>query len=219
MHSTSDMVALVVSGSIVTVELTLLGSALALVLAFAAGLARVSRSRILRTIASIYVEFFRGSSIFVQAFWAFFVLPLLGIPLTALEAAVAVLGLNVGAYAAEVVRGAIQSVAKEQYEAGIALNLTRTQSMVHVIIPQAIPLMLPAFGNNIIELLKATAVMSLITMNEMTFQAQIIRAQTGNTFLPFMTILILYFAMSVVLTSGIRLLERRFRRGTDGVRA
>ena len=85
-------------------------------------------------------------------------------------------------------------------------------------IAQALPLMLPTFGNNAIELLKATSVVSLISLADMTFQAQVVRSQTGNTLLPFVTILVLYFAMSSVLSFAIRSYERRVTRGLDGVR-
>lgn len=197
----------------------MLGSALALVVAFAAGLARLSRFAALRAIAITYVEFFRGTSIFVQLFWVYFVLPFAGISLEPLQAGVLALGLNVGAYGAEVVRGAIQAVPREQYEACTALNLGRFQRMRHVILPQALPLMLPTFGNNAIELLKGTAVVSLISLNDMTFQAQIVRAQTGSTLIPFGTILILYFAMALVISRGVRLIENRVTRGLDGTRS
>ena len=142
----------------------------------------------------------------------------MGISLSPLAAGIMALGLNVGAYAAEVVRGAILSVPRDQYEATTALNLTRFQRMRHVILPQALPLMLPTFGNNAIELLKATAVVSLISLTDMTFQAQIVRAQTGNTLIPFAMILILYFAMALIISASMRLLERRMTRGLDGVR-
>lgn len=209
----------IVEGAAVTAQLTVLGSALALVVAFAAGLARLSRFAALRAIAITYVEFFRGTSIFVQLFWVYFVLPFAGISLEPLQAGVLALGLNVGAYGAEVVRGAIQAVPREQYEACTALNLGRFQRMRHVILPQALPLMLPTFGNNAIELLKGTAVVSLISLNDMTFQAQIVRAQTGSTLIPFGTILILYFAMALVISRGVRLIENRVTRGLDGTRS
>ena len=145
-------------------------------MAFLAGLGRVSRFAAVRALATAYIEFFRGTSIFVQLFWAYFVLPFFGVPLTPLQAGVLALGLNVGAYGAEVVRGAVRSIGKEQYEACVALNLGRWQSMRHVILPQALLLMLPTFGNNAIELLKATSVVSLISLADMTFQAQVVRA-------------------------------------------
>lgn len=210
---------LILQGAIVTIELTAMGSVLALVIAFAAGLGRLSRHFAVRALATAYIEFFRGTSIFVQLFFAYFVLPFLGIELTPLQAGVLGLGLNVGAYAAEVVRGAILSVGKEQYEACVALNLSRTQCMRRVIIPQAFLVMLPTFGNNAIELLKATSVVSLISLADMTFQAQVVRSQTGSTLLPFATILVLYFALAVLISWGMRTLERRMARGLDGVRA
>lgn len=209
---------LILQGALVTIKLTVLGSALALVMAFVAGLGRVSRFAVLRALATTYIEFFRGTSIFVQLFWVYFVLPFAGFTLTPLQAGVMALGLNVGAYGAEVVRGAILSVPRDQYEACIAVNLTRFQRMRHVILPQALPLMLPTFGNNAIELLKATAVVSLISLSDMTFQAQVVRAQTGSTMVPFVTILALYFLMSLAISRGIRALEARVTRGLDGVR-
>lgn len=215
----SGYLGLIADGALVTIELTVMGSALALVMAFAAGLGRLSRFFAVRSLATAYIEFFRGTSIFVQLFWAYFVLPLIGISLTPMQAGVLALGLNVGAYGAEVVRGAVQSIGKEQYEACVALNLGRWQSMRHVILPQALLVMLPSFCNNAIELLKATAVVSLISLADMTFQAQVVRAQTGNTLVPFATILVLYFIMSLAISRFMRWLERRMARGLDGVRA
>ncbi|QPC88318.1 ectoine/hydroxyectoine ABC transporter permease subunit EhuC [Mesorhizobium sp. NBSH29] len=210
---------LIMQGALVTVQLTVMGSALALVMAFIAGLGRLSRFFAVRALATAYIEFFRGTSIFVQLFWAYFVLPFVGVTLTPLQAGVLALGLNVGAYGAEVVRGAIQSIGREQYEACTALNLGRWHSMRHVVLPQALLVMLPTFGNNAIELLKATAVVSLISLTDLTFQAQVVRAQTGNTLVPFTTILILYFMLAMLISWGVRSLERRMARGLDGVRA
>ncbi|PZO81993.1 MAG: ectoine/hydroxyectoine ABC transporter permease subunit EhuC [Mesorhizobium amorphae] len=217
----SGYLGLILEGALVTVQLTVMGSALALVMAFLAGLGRLSRFGAVRALATAYIEFFRGTSIFVQLFWVYFVLPVLPfveISLSPLQAGVLALGLNVGAYAAEVVRGAVQSIGREQREACVALNLSRFQAMRHVILPQAFLLMLPTFGNNAIELLKATAVVSLISLSDLTFQAQVVRAQTGNTLVPFTTILLIYFALALLISGGVRLLERRLARGLDGVR-
>ncbi|WEF25183.1 ectoine/hydroxyectoine ABC transporter permease subunit EhuC [Paracoccus sp. S3-43] len=215
----SGYLTLILQGAWVTVKLTLMGSALALAVAFIAGLGRISRHAALRWLATGYIEFFRGTSIFVQLFWIYFVLPMTGLwAPTPMQAGVMALGLNVGAYGAEVVRGAILAVPRDQDEACTAVNLTRFQRMRHIILPQALPLMLPTFGNNAIELLKATSVVSLISLSDMTFQAQVVRSQTGNTLLPFVTILVLYFAMSSVISFAIRRYERRVTRGLDGVR-
>ena len=117
------------------------------------------------------------------------------------------------------VRGAVKAIGREQREACVALNLSGYQSMRHIILPQALPLMLPTFGNNAIELLKGTAVVSLISLTDMTFQAQVVRSQTGSTLIPFATILVLYFLMALAISQFIRWLERRVTRGLDGVRA
>lgn len=218
MNDWSGYLSLILQGALVTVQLTVMGSILALIVAFLAGLGRLSRFFALRWLATAYIEFFRGTSIFVQLFFAYFVLPFAGITLTPLQAGVLALGLNVGAYAAEVVRGAILAIGKEQYEACVALNLSRWQCMRRVILPQALLVMLPTFGNNAIELLKATSVVSLISLSDMTFQANIVRSQTGNTLFPFATILILYFAFAMIIAFSIRALERRMARGLDGVR-
>jgi len=214
----SGYLTMILEGAAVTAQLTLLGSVLALVVAFIAGLGRLSPLAPLRWLATAYIEFFCGTSIFVQLFWVYFVLPFAGITLSPLLAGVLALGLNVGAYGAEVVRGAILAVSKDQIEASVALNFTRFQRMRHVILPQAIPLMLPTFGNNAIELLKATAVVSLISLTDMTFQAQVVRSQTGSTLFPFATILVLYFLMALAISAVVRGLERRLTRGLDGVR-
>lgn len=214
----SAYIGLILQGALVTVQLTAMGCALALTMAFLGGLGRLSRFAPLRWLAVAYIEFFRGTSIFVQLFWAYFVLPFVGISLTPMQAGVLALGLNVGAYGSEVVRGAVLSVGREQFEACVALNLSRFQTMRHVILPQALIVMLPTFCNNAIELLKATAVVSLISLSDMTFQAQVVRAQTGNTLVPFTTILVLYFLMSLTISSAMRGLERRLARGLDGVR-
>ena len=209
-------IGLILKGAILTLQLTSAGIALALVMAFVAGLARLSPSASVRWLATIYIEFFRGTSVFVQLFWAYFVLPLIGVPISPFQAGVLALGLNVGAYGAEVVRGAVQAVPREQHEACTALNLTRWQSLRHVIVPQAFVVMLPTFGNNAIELLKGTAIVSLISLSDMTFQAQVVRAQTGNTAIPFLTILILYYLISLVISQSTRRLERRLSAGLDG---
>ncbi|MES0000878.1 ectoine/hydroxyectoine ABC transporter permease subunit EhuC [Mesorhizobium sp. M0051] len=209
---------LILQGAVVTLQLTVMGAALALVMAFVAGLGRLSRFGAIRWLATAYIEFFRGTSGFVQLFFAYFVLPLVGVTLTPLQAGVLALGLNIGAYGAEVVRGAILAIGREQYEACTALNLGRWQGMRHVILPQALLIMLPTFGNNAIELLKATSVVSLISLSDLTFQAQVVRSQTGSTLMPFTTILVIYFILALIISWGVRTLERRLARGLDGVR-
>lgn len=116
------------------------------------------------------MEVFRGTSALVQLFWFYFVLPMFGMKLPALLVGIVVLGANAGAYGAEVVRGAILAVPAGQREAAVALNLTRARTIWRIILPQAVPAMLPPTGNLLIELLKNTALVSLITITDLTFR-------------------------------------------------
>lgn len=204
-----DLLPALLRGAGVTAQITVVSAALAFLTAFAAGLGRLSRYRLIRAVAGLYVEFFRGTSLVVQLFWLYFALPLLGIRLPAMVAAVLALTLNFGAYGSEVVRGAITAVPRGQTEAAIALNMTPAQRLWRVILPQALPIMLPAFGNQLIELLKSTALVSLITISDMTFQGVSLRTTTLRTTEVFVWLLILYFLMAYVLTLGMRRLEQR----------
>lgn len=202
---------LIWEGLLTTVLVTVLGILVTIVVAFLAGLARLSRFWILRAPAYVFIEFFRGTSMIVQLFWVFYALPQLGFELAPLAAGVLVLGLNEGSYAAEIVRGTIASRPKGQTEAGIALGMSPTQRMWRVLIPQSIPAMLPSFGNVFVDLLKATSLVSFITVADLTFNAQSIRATVGGeTFSIFMTILVLYFVFSLLLAAFTWWLERRF---------
>lgn len=196
-------------GGWITVQLTLYGSALALVLAFVFGLAGTSRLRAVRTLNRVYVEFFRGTATLVLMYWLFYALPLVGFRLVPTLAAVLALGLNVGAYGAEVVRGAVLAVPREQYEATIALNMTPYQRLRRVLLPQAIALMLPPFGNLLIELNKATAIVSLIAIGDLTLVAKQIRGSTGLSATPYLVVMVLYFVITQILQLLVRYLERR----------
>lgn len=208
-----DLLPFLLAGVSVTVELTLGAAAVACVAALLAGLGRLSRCGPVRWLASFYVEVFRGTSALVQLFWIYFALPLVGLRLGALASGILVLGLNTGAYGAEVVRGAIRAIPRGQHEAALALNLTDAQKMWHVVLPQAVVAMLPAAGNLLIEMLKNTSLVSLITLSELTFRAQILRAETLRTAEVFGLILALYFLLALAMTWGVRALERRCSRG------
>ncbi|SAI71868.1 inner membrane component of binding-protein-dependent transport system [Bordetella ansorpii] len=198
-------------GLAVTLQITIGAALLAVPLALAAGLGRMSGSRLVRGVSMTYVEVFRGTSALVQLFWFYFVLPLLGVKLPALLVGIVVLAANAGAYGAEVVRGAITAVPQGQREAALALNFTRGQIMRRVVLPQAFPAMLPPAGNLAIELLKNTALVSLITITDLTFRGQLLRSDTLRTTDIFVTVLLMYFAVALLITGGIRLLERRFK--------
>lgn len=200
---------LLLDGTLFTIFIALGGAALAVVIAFAVGIARTSESKALRTLGFLYVEIFRGAPVLVLAFWFIYALPVLGWQLVPVWAGILAVGLNIAAYAAEVVRGAIQAVPVGQTEAAIALNLSRAQRNRRVILPQALVAMIPPFSNNLIELMKATAVVSVVAIPELTFSAQLIRIGTGNTATVFGGLLIGYGLIAVLFTFVMRMIERR----------
>lgn len=208
MSQVAPYLPLLLGGLWITLALTVVGMALALVVAFAAGLSRMSRRRWLRWPASAFIDVFRGTSMVVQLFWLFFALPFFGIQLTPFAAGVLALGLNEGAYAAEIVRGSINSLPAGQREAAVALSMSPYQRMRRVILPQAIPVMIPSFGNVLIDLLKNTSLVSLVTVSDLTFRAQMVRSSTGATTAVFLTILVLYFVVAYALSLGRAWLER-----------
>ncbi|MQY02207.1 ectoine/hydroxyectoine ABC transporter permease subunit EhuC [Actinomadura macrotermitis] len=206
-------------GAWVTVQLTLYSAALAFALAFPFGLAGISRHAWVRAIGRFYVEVFRGLPALVLMFWFFYSLPLAGLRLETLFAGVAALGLNYGAYGAEVVRGALKAVPKTQFEAAVALNLRPAQRVRRVLLPQAVPLMLPTFGNQLVELMKATAIVSLISISDLMFRAQQLRSSTGEGAAVFLVILVMYFVIAQAMLLLVRYLERRSERTLGRVRA
>jgi polar amino acid transport system permease protein len=133
----------ILSGTLVTIVLTVLAAFLAIAIALTTGLMRLAPNALVRGVATVYIEVFRGTSLLVQLYWIFFVLPLFGITLEKFTAGFVAVGMNLGAYGAELVRGAILSVPKGQWEAALALNMSPTKRMVRVILPQAVLIMLP----------------------------------------------------------------------------
>ena len=190
------------------------GTAVAAVCAFLAGLGRRSRDPIVRAFSAVYVETFRGTSALVQLYWFYFALPvLLGIEMDAVVVGILVLGLNIGAYGAEVVRAAVEAVPRGQFAAATALNMTQGQTMRYVIVPQALLIMLPPFGNLLIELLKSTALVSMITVTDMTRVGLFLRDDTLRTVEVFSMLLVIYFSLSMLITAAVRRLERRLKHG------
>jgi len=207
------IVFLVREGVGVTLTLTLFSTILALVLGFIAGLARMSENKLVRGIASIYVQFFRGSALLVLLFWIYYVLPLLGVTMSPMLAGILAIGLNYGAYVSEVVRSGFESVPEGQEEAGVALNMSKRQRLVRIIFPQAFVLMIPNLGNQLIELFKATSLVSLITLSDLTYQADLLNGSTFETTRIYIALLLIYFVLAWPLSKGMELLERKLTEG------
>jgi len=200
-------------GAVLTIEIAILSCLLAVILGVLAALARMYGAAPIRWLATVYVEIFRGTSALVQLFWLFFVLPQFGVTINAFVVAVLALGLNVGAYGSEVVRGAVLSIGRGQWEASTALNMSRAQMLRRIILPQAFVAMIPPWGNLFIELLKSTALVSLITLSDLAFKAQQMNQTTLKTVPIFTLVLLVYLVMSLVITIGMRLLEKRASLG------
>lgn len=202
------------------VTLQVLGGSIVLgyLMAFIAGFCRLSSNTFLRKFTGFYVEIFRGTSLIVQLFWFAYALPMLfGINLGSdLIAGVLAISLNYGAYMSEIVRGSILSVAKGQTEAGIALNLTPYQRMRYVIFPQALRMMLPEFGNYLIQMLKATSLISLIGMSDILYYGNNLRSTNlAIESTVYLFILIFFFIIALPLIFLTRKLEKISKKGVE----
>ncbi|MFW6324633.1 MAG: ectoine/hydroxyectoine ABC transporter permease subunit EhuC [Desulfovibrionales bacterium] len=202
-----------VDGTVVTVLQVILASALAILIAHIAGMMRLAPLRIIRAAATVYIEIFRGSSLLVQLYWIFFVLPLFGLTFDKFLTGFIAVGMNLGAYGAELVRGAIMAVPKGQKEAAIALNIPPAKRMLRIIYPQAVLIMLPAWGNLLIELLKGTALVALISVADLMFVSKQINNSTFLSAQAFGTALIIYYILArMIVTPIMRWLERVMAR-------
>ncbi|AWW39413.1 amino acid ABC transporter permease [Streptomyces sp. AS58] len=198
------------SGLWVTLAATVLGSAAALALAFVFGFTAHGGGVLLRGTSRVVVEFFRGTSLYVQLFWLYYAFPLLfGYELSPLFCGVVAFGMNYGAYGSEVVRGALNAVPRAQWEAAVALNMTPAQRMRRVILPQAWVQMIPSFTNLLIQLLKCTPLLWLISAADLTTVVQRMRDRTGETTWAYLTLLVMYFVLAYALTLLMNALERR----------
>jgi polar amino acid transport system permease protein len=199
-----------VQGAIVTVQATVLGSAVAMAIGLGFAIARRSPNRWIARPIGFLVEFVRGTPLLVQLYFLFYVLPDIGILLPPLTAGVIALGLHYGTYTSEVYRAGIDNISRGQWEAAKAVNLTPTQTWVHVIVPQAIPPMIPALANYFIAMFKETPLLSAITVVELMNQARSV-ANFSYRYLEPMTMVGMFFlAISVPAVILLRHLERRY---------
>jgi polar amino acid transport system permease protein len=193
-----------------TVLATVLGSLVAIVLGLVLAILRRSDVRPVRGATKAVIEFVRSTPLLVQLYFLFFVLPSLGITLSALTTGVIGLGLHYAAYMSEVYRAGIDGVPKGQWEACTALSLPRARQWTGVILPQAIPRVLPALGNYVIAMFKDTPLLSAITVTEMLFTAKAIGSESFRYLEPITTVGLLFLVVSLLAAIPIRMLERRY---------
>ena len=196
------------SAAITTAQVFVYSALLAVIISIIFGIMRLSKNIIIQVLATVYIEFYRGTSLIIQMFWIYYVLPLFGIPLPALLAGVLALGMNFGAYGAEVLRAGILAVPKGQWEGALALNFSKAKRMQRIIIPQIYPIILPPAANLAVELLKGTALVSLITLVDLMFVAKQINMMTWLSAQSFGLALLIYYIMArFILVPFLRWLE------------
>lgn len=186
------------------------GLAIGLVIGIIFGLLRIAPQVWLRIPAIVYIEIFRGTPVLVQVLFIFYGLPqIIGGPINALTAGIAAIAVNSGAYISEIVRGAVQSVARGQREAGLSLGLSRQQTFRHVIWPQAFRRMIPPLGNQGIISIKDTSLFAVIGVGELVRQGQIYIATTFTALEVYLMVALLYLAITLSLSLALRMLERK----------
>ncbi len=202
-----------ISGTLITLAQFVLAALVAVAAALISGLMKLAPLKPVRGVATVYIEIFRGTSLLVQLYWIFFALPLFGISLDKFTAGFVTVGLCYGAYGGELVRGAVVSVPKGQWEAALALNMSPLRRMWRIILPQALVGMLPPWGNLMVEILKGTALVALISVTDLMFET---RQINNNTFLSaqaFGSALIIYYVFArFMVTPLMRWLERVMAR-------
>ena len=203
---------LLLVGAGVTIKITALSVALGVVIGLFVGIARISRINILRVLAAIYVDFFRGTPLLVQIFLVYFALPVItGQRVDPFVAAIGSCGINSGAYVAEIFRAGIQSIDKGQMEAGRSLGMTWVQTMRYIIVPQAFKRVIPPLGNEFIALLKDSSLVSVIGFEELTRRGQLIIAKTYGSLEIWISVAVIYLAMTLTISRFVAYLERRYK--------
>jgi glutamine transport system permease protein len=205
-----DSIPYLLKGIPYTLLISGVGLAIGFVIGIIFGLLRISPMAWLRWIAIIYIEVFRGTPVLVQVLFIFYGLPqILGGPIDAVTAGIAAIAVNSGAYISEIVRGGVQSIERGQREAGLSLGLTRIDTFRFVIWPQAFRRMIPALGNQGIISIKDTSLFAVIGVGELVRQGQIYIATTFTALEVYLMVAVLYLAITLSLSAGLRLLERK----------
>ncbi|MBD9492004.1 ectoine/hydroxyectoine ABC transporter permease subunit EhuD [Ensifer sp. T173] len=196
----------------ITILATVLGAVVAAVVGLVFAILRLSAPKPIARVVGFILEFIRGTPLLVQLYFIFYVLPDIGISLPALVAGVIGLGIHYGTYTAEVYRAGIENVPRGQWEAARATNLTLRQTWLHVILPQAIPPMIPALANYLIAMFKETPLLSAITVLELMNQAKSIANSNYRYIEPMTLVGVFFLIMSLISVVFLRWLEERYSR-------
>ena len=203
---------LLLEGALVTIKITALSVSFGLLIGLLASIARMSKFWVIKMLASLYVDFIRGTPLLVQIFIIYFALPMItGVRVDPLFAAITACSINSGAYVAEIFRAGIASIDKGQMEAGRSLGMTWGQTMYYIIIPQAFKRVIPPLGNEFIAMLKDSSLVSVIGFEELTRRGQLIIARTYGSLEIWLSVAVIYLAMTFVISRFVAYLERRYK--------
>ena len=203
----------IVQGAIVgTIPLAIVSFAIGLVIALVVALMRLSKVRLVSSIARFFVSVVRGTPLLVQLFVIFYGLPSIGLLIPSWPSAVIAFSLNVGGYASEVIRAAILAVPRGQWEAGQMIGMSHRQTLARIILPQAARVSVPPLSNTFISLVKDTSLASLILVTELFAQAQKVAAFSGEFMLLYLEAALVYWVICLVLSTAQSRVERRLDR-------
>ncbi len=212
MFSLTEMISFLptlLAGAWVTVTVSLVAYALALIVGLVFGIARMSRFWPISAMATVYVQFIRGTPLLLQLFFIYYVLPYGGIILSPFASGVSGLTINYSAYMAEVFRSGVQAIPKGQWEAGLSLGMSRRLLMRRIILPQAIRIVIPAIGNFFVSIFKDSALVSVITMRDLMFSGQLLASATFKHFEIFALVALIYFIISYPTAKLVDYIEAR----------
>ena len=212
MFSLNEMISFLPSllaGAWVTITVSLVAYALALIVGLVFGIARMSHFWPIKAVATVYVQFIRGTPLLLQLFFIYYVLPYGGIILSPFASGVSGLTLNYSAYMAEVFRSGVQAIPRGQREAGLSLGMSRGLLMRRIILPQAIRIVIPAIGNFFVSIFKDSALVSVITMRDLMFSGQLLASATFKHFEIFALVAVIYFIISYPTAKLVDYIEAR----------
>jgi polar amino acid transport system permease protein len=198
---------ILLTGMVVTIQATVVGFAVALVLGLVWAVLKSAPSRFVSWPAKVVTEFIRDTPLLVQLFFLYYVLPEYGVVLPAFMTGELALGIQYSAYTAEVYRAGLEAVGSDQREAARALNLSTARTFTHIIVPQAVPRIVPAMGNYLVSIMKDVPVLSVVTVLEMLNVAKIVGDRTFDYLVPLSMVGALYLIMTLVASTGVRLLD------------
>jgi polar amino acid transport system permease protein len=205
----ASILPILLRGMVVTIQATVLGFFIALAVGLLWAALKSAPTRLVSWPAAVVTEFLRDTPLLIQLFFLYYVLPEFGLVLPAFLTGALALGLQYSAYTSEVYRAGIEAVPKSQHEAARALNLSGLRKFTHIVMPQAIPRIVPAMGNYLVSIMKDVPLLSVVTVLEMLSVARIIGDRTFNYLVPLSMVGGLYLIMTLVASAGVRLLDAR----------